>query len=281
MEKLTDNIKYGCINYVNSSIVDDTSGGAGGGGGGCECDNFIGHTVPVAHPYQYCDIHKLIIRLKEYEELEMTPEEIRELKESKYFSGIVGMEMTRLQNKVSDLESELAEFKKIGETPTVIKSKLESYENSLTEYQKWLSRYHELLLTPDEIRQILKDGEDVADACIKYKNRCFELAEIIDEKNDIIEHGNTVISIMEKENNRLSDEVETLQHKAEAHTRIGDVGIFSFDDVKAWKEKADKYDELKRDYDILRSVLIKGRLQVSEISSDIYNALRNTNCYLE
>lgn len=135
MDKIAKNYKIGCMATYQVNQM--------------PCGQPI-YNFGMPNTVMFCDIVNLASRLEQYEDLDMTPEEIRQL--------------IRDSEEVSD---------------SLIKYRNEKHWFNAMSPRKW-DEYLEMLSKAskyDELKKLVTDGEELADAYIKYRNRCVELEE--------------------------------------------------------------------------------------------------------
>lgn len=112
------------------------------------------------------------------------------------------------------------------------------YQCDISKVVARLAEYEELDLEPDEIKTILKDGEKITEACIRYKNQCVELEEKLKEARAEIRMAWDKI-------NEAKIAVGKFREKADKYDELK-ACCFSLDDIRGWQNKAYKYDEIRK-----------------------------------
>lgn len=153
MEKLSENYKIGCyydttINYTSNNCIFTKCG--------------------IPGQYMRCDMSKLAARLKKYEDLDMTPDEIREMKKALMVKDAYISELERIRYDYLSLMGDSEKFKRLIDSGLTIgdyedmRRERDEYKNQLThtldEIGKLAKRFREYKETIESIRNMANNA---------------------------------------------------------------------------------------------------------------------------
>lgn len=246
MEKLSENYKMGCSLYDQMNQPP------------CGCVTF----QAITPAYMRCDIGKLVNRLREYEELDMSPEEIKtvlgeykdQLKKAIDMNGKILNENTNLMDENESLKKVIRELQadKAALMMQVNRDAKLATENArlalrLSQTEEALNEYKEIGLGARAIGSLLKSQDKELREYQKWLGRYHELGLTPDEIRQILKDGEEIADACIEYKNKLidmQDAWEVARKKAYGYDAILDYGRFSVDDIEEWKRKAEKYDKM-------------------------------------